>query len=105
MKKIENLFKSDSCSESAMPLTTEIGRLFDRSYGSVMSSDMSDCMKRYSELYEQFENSLDERQRELFETIGFIIGEPAQKDSCEHFNKGFRLGIMLMAEVLPVKAM
>ncbi len=100
MKNIENLFNPDSCSPSAMPLTTALCRMVDQNYSGVMSEDMSSCMKKYSKLYERFESSLDDKQRKLFEKIGFVIQEPTDIDICEHFNKGFLFGVMLMTEIL-----
>ena len=100
--KDENIFSSDSFSENNMPLSTIIGKLLDQVYCNEMSKEMSECVSKNSALNDEFYDSLNERQREIFEKLEFIPNQISQIDMNEHFNRGFAFGAMLISEIFSV---
>lgn len=94
-----NIFQPNNFTQKAMPLSTILGRLIDRSYCHTASSEMAECIKKYADIHDRFFGSLDEHQKELFEKIGFTVGETAEIDIREHFNRGFFVGAVLTTEV------
>ena len=100
--KDENIFSSDSFSENNMPLITVIGKLLDQVYFNEMSKEMSECVSKKSSLNDEFYDSLNERQREMFEKLELIPSQVSQIDINEHFNRGFVFGAVIMTEILSV---
>ena len=70
--KDENIFSSDSFSENNMPLITVIGKLLDQVYFNQMSKPMSQCVSKNSNLSDEFYDSLNESQREMFEKLELV---------------------------------
>jgi len=100
--KDENIFSSDSFSENNMPLITVIGKLLDQVYFNQMSKPMSQCVSKNSNLSDEFYDSLNESQREMFEKLELVPSQVSQIDINEHFNRGFVFGAVIMTEILSV---
>jgi len=99
---MENIFSSDSFSENNMPLITVIGKLLDQVYFNQMSKPMSQCVSKNSNLSDEFYDSLNESQREMFEKLELVPSQVSQIDINEHFNRGFVFGAVIMTEILSV---
>ena len=99
---MENIFDSDSFSENNMPLITVIGKLLDQVYFNQMSKPMSQCVSKNSNLSDEFYDSLNESQREMFEKLELVPSQVSQIDINEHFNRGFVFGAVIMTEILSV---
>ena len=100
--KDENIFSSDSFSENNMPLITVIGKLLDQVYFNQMSKPMSQCVSKNSNLSDEFYDSLNESQREMYEKLELVPSQVSQIDINEHFNRGFVFGAVIMTEILSV---
>lgn len=99
---MENIFSFDSFSENNMPLITVIGKLLDQVYFNQMSKPMSQCVSKNSNLSDEFYDSLNESQREMFEKLELVPSQVSQIDINEHFNRGFVFGAVIMTEILSV---
>ncbi len=91
--------KPDNFTQKSMPVTSELCRLLDQVYFNMASSQMSNCMGKYSQLFDDFFNSLDNEQKTLFEKINPTVTEFSEIDVIEHFNRGFSLGAVIMSEI------
>ena len=100
--KDENIFSSDSFSENNMPLITVIGKLLDQVYFNQMSKPMSQCVSKNSNLSDEFYDSLNESQREMFEKLELVPSQVSQIDINEHFNRGFVFGAVIMTEIFSI---
>ena len=99
---MENIFDSDSFSEKNMPLITVVGKLLDQVYFPQMSKEMSQCVSKNSNLSDEFYDSLNESQREMFEKLELVPSQVSPIDINEHFNRGFVFGAVIMTEILSV---
>ena len=91
--------KPDNFTQKSMPLTSELCKLFDQVHFNLASSQMSDCIGKYSQLFDDLFNSLDDEQKTLFEKVNPTVTEISEIDAVEHFNRGFSLGAVITMEI------
>ena len=64
------------------------------------NSEYTKILRSVSDSREKFEASLDEDQKKLFETLNDALLELNTFDETEQFVVGFKLGSLIMAEVM-----
>ncbi len=105
MNDFEQLFNPNVYSETAMPFVTAVCKLLDNTVFCDVSHEISECRNKYGTIYDSFCDSLNSEQKDFLQKFSPMPLEEAEKDAREHFNRGFRFGVLLMMEVLGEKAL
>ena len=99
----EKLFDVNEYTEKAMPLCTAICRMLDDKVFYSLSDEERESRQRYSDFRDDFVKSLSDEQREKFESYPVISCDELEIETHEHFNRGVKLGVVMMLEIFGEK--
>lgn len=99
----KKLFNPDSYTEKNNPFLSAIARELNNGTDlGYTSSAIHSLQEKHSELFNEFINSLNPLQEELYEQLTFAMAEENSAIEIEHFNRGFKIAVKLMTECLDI---
>lgn len=94
-----NIFNPNNYTEDAMPLTTALCRMLDSEDLGMVSDNIKNERQKKRESRDAFYAALTEEQESLLIEADFERADEQAINNREYFNRGFKLGVILMKEL------
>ncbi|MBQ8133124.1 MAG: hypothetical protein IJ192_01745 [Clostridia bacterium] len=97
---MKDIFYPNNYTEKAMPVSTSLCRALESSGLDMMSDETKKITEEHSKLNDEFFNSLNDKQKDIYHKKFLNDSEEEAAVSHEYFNMGLCFGAMLMKELL-----